>query len=132
MNTENKKNLNNVEDEAVKLSDLLVINRCSHCGEEIGDRWEEGWPMYGNITIGIDCCSLDYLWNKEKQKDGLHFNHPAMIKSGHQEINIQWGNGYKFDSRERGYRICWHCQRKLMRLIGSFFENDICVGEKGL
>jgi len=123
------------KDEAAVLNpvDDIVINRCSHCGKSIGNRWEEGWPMYGNITLGIDCCSLEYLWSKEKQnEERLEFNHPAMIGSGYQEINIQWGNGHKFDSKGRGYRICWHCQRKLIRQIGTFFENDICVGGEGL
>jgi len=99
---------------------------CSHCGEVANpdDAWEYGWPMYGKITIGIDCCSLNYLWPDGYREKGMGFNHPAMVASGFQEINFEWGNGYKFDSTGK-YRLCWDCQRKLMKLIGSFFADDV-------
>ena len=100
---------------------------CFHCGEEIGESWEEGWCNYGNITIGISCCSLEYLW--EDRELDIGFEHPAMIESGYQEINLQWGSGYKFDSKERGYRLCWDCQRELMGLVGGFFRKDFCIGK---
>lgn len=98
---------------------------CSHCGKVANpsDRWENGWPLYGKITIGLDCCALDSLWGDDWHESNLSFNHPAMIKSNFQQINFEWGNGYKFDSTGR-YRLCWYCQRLLMGVIGDFFKSD--------
>ena len=47
-------------------------------------------------------------------------NHPAFTRWAAQEIVIEWGNGYQYDSTGR-YRLCYNCQKVLLEVLGQFF-----------
>lgn len=100
---------------------------CSRCKEVANPNngWEHGWPLYGRIELGFPAQAFAFLGGARSIADREHFSwwnegHPAMTKNGAQDITFEWGNGYRFDSTGR-YRLCYECQKKLLRVIGEFF-----------
>lgn len=99
---------------------------CSRCGNVANptDGWEHGWPNYGHIRLGIDCCSMDALTGDAGiscSRNIWHDNHPMMEKFDAQEVVFTWGNGYEYDTVGK-YRLCHKCQRELISIIGAFFK----------
>ena len=100
---------------------------CSRCGEcaNPSDGWEHSWPLYGRLDIGFPSQAFGHLGGCEHIADREHFEwwregHPAMTTNEAQEVIFEWGNGYRFDSTGR-YRLCYDCQKQLLRVIGEFF-----------
>ena len=104
----------------------ISCNRCGHCANPNAG-WEHDWPLYGRIEIGFPAqifCALgsgghtandeDFeLWHNAK-------SHGAVKDFSAQSITLEWGNGYKFDSRGK-FRLCYNCQKALLQAIGAFF-----------
>lgn len=86
-------------------------DKCSKCFKPIGSGWEEN-ACKGSLDIEVDCCSLEHFFGKES--DQSFFSHPALLKkSGYQKLYVSWG-------KNEPYKLCWHCHRDFMKLIGSF------------
>ncbi|MBU2061154.1 MAG: hypothetical protein KKH44_04805 [Bacteroidetes bacterium] len=103
---------------------------CSRCGQVANptDGWEHDWPLYGKIEIGFPAQAFAFLGGASCIADSEHFDwwhkgHPAMTSNEAQSITFEWGNGYKYDSKGR-YRLCYQCQKKLLKTIGKFFGID--------
>jgi len=94
-----------------------LIIKCSHCGNEISDNWED--HPSGKIVLGISSRSIDSLWGENSP---IGFDHPILIKdaSNFQNIVMNWSNS-------SNYRMCRNCQQKLMKHIGDFFKQDIIL-----
>ena len=96
----------------------VPCNRCGDCANPT-DGWEHAWPLYGHMVIGFAA------------QAGLFFSHhrlvfpehPALKSNGAQELILEWGNGYKYDSTGK-YRLCYNCQKELIATLGKFFRAD--------
>lgn len=100
---------------------------CSRCNEIANptDGWEHGWPLYGRIELGFPAQAFAFLGGAKHIADSEHFKwwhegHPAMIENGAQDVTFEWGNGHQFDSTGR-FRLCYDCQKELLKTIGAFF-----------
>lgn len=103
------------------------LTRCSRCGRDDTNShsWEDGWPNYGRIELGFSSQAFAALCGAKGCAEEEHFaawrkGHPAMVENQAQSVIFEWGNGYKFDSRDR-YRLCRECQRSLLTVVGNFF-----------
>lgn len=48
----------------------------------------------------------------------IGFNHPAIKEgSGYQKVFIE-------SRKESDYRLCWHCHRDFVKMVGDFLKND--------
>ena len=103
------------------------IVHCGRCGEPANpnDGWENGWPLYGRIHLGFPAqafgalCGMEFIAERHHFK-WWHKGHPAMTTNGAQEVVFEWGNGNTYDSTGR-YRLCYECQKELLKVIGKFF-----------
>ena len=96
------------------------IVKCSRCGlaANPSDGWEHGWPLYGRIEIGFPSCLPDY-WNGSR--GGGIPKIGAVKECSFQDIVLEWGNGYRYDSTGK-YRLCYECQGKLLQTLGEYFK----------
>lgn len=100
-------------------SEQILCSRCNQVANPT-DGWEHGWCIYGNINLGFHSRINDALAGKFISK----IPKSNVIKDfGFQEITLEWGNGFKYDTTGK-YRLCEPCQRELLNLIGKFFGLD--------
>ena len=95
--------------------------RCGRCDSPVdGQNWENGWPNYGKIELGFAAqafgalCGMQHIAEPE-HFDVWHEGHPAMTTDGAQEVCFEWKPG------ETDYRLCYYCQKELLRRVGEFF-----------
>jgi len=100
-----------------------TITCCSRCGGKIDDSWWNEWPNYGKIELGFAAQAFGALGGFEHIAGSRVPDkpHKAMVQDDAQEVIFQWGAGYKYDSTDR-YRLCYDCQKELLKTIGAFFR----------
>jgi len=104
-----------------------TLECCSRCEKKITTYWEDNWPNYGHIHLGISGQSERVLTKHAKTKYPYQDHTKgckAFTKSDPQELIIEWGSGYKYESRER-YRLCCNCQVELVEILGDFFKYGV-------
>lgn len=96
--------------------------KCGRCGNVANptDHWAHGWPLYGKIKIGFPAQAFGALCGMEHIADDEHWlwwreGHPAMTTNDAQEVCFEW-------KHDNPYRLCYDCQKELLRVIGEFFK----------
>jgi hypothetical protein len=98
------------------------IVKCGRCGESANpnDGWEHGWPLQGKIDVGFPAQAFGALCGMQFIAEPKHFawwkeGHPAMTKNDAQHIIFEWKHTDE-------WRLCYDCQKELLRTIGKFFK----------
>lgn len=96
--------------------------KCGRCGNVANptDGWEHEWPLRGKIDIEFPAQAFGALCGMEHIADAHHFawwyeGHPAMTKNEAQHVTFKWKHTDK-------WRLCYNCQKELLRVIGRFFH----------
>jgi len=105
-------------------TDLCRFDRnnilCSRCGKSIPILWSND-ANYIRLEIGLGSSLPEVLFGEEEI---LFLNHPAIKKgSNYQKCFIYSGT-------DNEYKLCWHCHKKFVRLIGRFLSHNIKTMEK--
>ena len=95
---------------------------CGRCNKRLTESWEDGWPNYGDITIGVGAQALLHLYGTDLNGPSTapygwfpSELHPTIQpESGSQKVRLQW-------SPKGEFRMCPRCQGELLGVIGDFF-----------
>lgn len=126
---------------------------CWRCGKVANpnDSWEHGWPLTGNVKLGfpsiLPSVMLGERWVRrllEGDKtpdaaDRVEALKPELVRDwGFQNIELAWGpNTYRQGGAPEagGYRLCYDCQEKFLRIVGAFFWTktaELCKEAKAM
>ena len=100
--------------------DLVMCGRCGEVANPT-DGWEHGWPLHGKIDIGFPSQAFGALCGMRHIAENHHFlwwgeGHPAMTKNAAQHVTFEW------DSENPKFRMCYKCQKELLKVVGEFFK----------
>ena len=107
---------------------LVSLTRCNRCEKDVDKGgWHNGWPNYGRIQLGFAAQASAVMMGigtaTSEAVKASAITHDAVVDSKGQEVTIEWGAGYIYDSKAR-YRLCYNCQKELLKTVGAFFKFD--------
>ena len=89
-------------------------NKCARCDRTRGGRWESGDAHCSGSVLLTACSQIHHaITGKSTSK----INSPFYVDTGFQSGQFRWGKG-------SDAKLCWNCNRDLMRHVGKFFLED--------